>query len=215
MSLKTEAKLSILLACAGVLACDPAKKVENAQEQQQKVAIQAQEQRAELAREHTQEAAGLTQEQRKERADLEQKQHETVVEQQREAVKLGTDQIQERNRVETDIAQDSINARNSMNKASADLDKQREDVQSRSRERLNKINARVITITTKAQNAPAPEKSGVSQALDGFHETRAAAERDIAALATVAAANFKHAEKAVERTLASLEKKLDSAENKL
>ena len=215
MSLKTEAKLSILLACAGVLACDPAKKVENAQQEQQKVAIQANEQRAELAREHTQQAAELTQEQRKERADLEQKQHEAVVDQQREAVKLGTEQIEERNRVESKIAEKAIDARSDMNKASADLDQQRQDIQSRSRERLNKINARVLTITTKAQNAPAEERSGVNEALAGFPEARAAAERDIEALATVAAANFKRAEKSIDQELAQLEKKVDRAENKL
>jgi len=215
MSLKTEAKLSILLACAGLFACDPAKKVENAQEQEQKVAAEAAEKRAELTREHVQEAAKLSEEQRKERADLEQKQRETVVDEQKDAVKLGTDQINERNRAESKIAKDSIEARNDLNKASAELDQKRQDLQSRSRERLSKINTRATTIVSKAETKPAPEKNGVTQVLTDFPAARDAAERDIEALSTVAAENFKRAEKAVDQELAKLEKTLDRAENKL
>ena len=215
MSLRKEAKLSILLACAGVFACDPAKKVENAQQDQQKVAMEANEKRAELSREHTQEAAELTQEQRQQRADLEKQQHEAVVDQQRDAVKLGTEQINERSKVESKIADDSIEARSRMNKASAELDQQRQDMQSRSRERLSKINLRATDITTKAQTAPAEGRTHVNQALAGFQEARATAERDIEALSTVAAENFRRAEKTVDTQLAQLEKKLDRAENKL
>jgi hypothetical protein len=215
MSLKREAKFSILLACAGVFACDPAKKVENAQHDQQKVAMEATEKRAELSREHTQEAAELTQEQRRERADLEQKQHEAVVDQQREAVQLGTEQINERSRVESQIADDAIEARNRLNHASAELDQKRQDIQSRSRARLSKIAARATDITNKAQAAPAEGRNGVNQALTGFDEARAMAERDIEALSTVAAQNFRRAEKTLDQQLATLEKKLDRAESKL
>jgi hypothetical protein len=215
MSLNRGAKLSILLACAGVFGCDPAKKVESAQQDQQKAAIEANEKRAELSREHTQEAAELTQEQRQQRADLEQRQHEAVVGQQREAVQLGTEQINERSRVESQIADDSIEARSRLNKASSELDQKRQDIQSRSRERLSKINTRANEIATKAQTAPAVGRNGVNQALTGFQETRAMAERDIEALSTVAAENFKRAEKTVDQELAQLEKKLDSAQNKL
>jgi hypothetical protein len=208
MSLNRGAKLSILLACAGVFGCDPAKKVESAQQDQQKAAIEANEKRAELSRE-------LTQEQRQQRADLEQRQHEAVVGQQREAVQLGTEQINERSRVESQIADDSIEARSRLNKASSELDQKRQDIQSRSRERLSKINTRANEIATKAQTAPAEGRNGVNQALTGFQETRAMAERDIEALSTVAAENFKRAEKTVDQELAQLEKKLDSAQNKL
>jgi hypothetical protein len=215
MSLKKEATLSLLLVCAGALACDPAKKVENAQQDQQKVAMEANEKRAELSRQHTQQAAELTQEQRQQRADLEKEQHGTAVDQQREVVKLGTEQINERSKVESQIADDAIEARNRMNKASAELDQKRQDIQSRSRARLSKISTRATDITTKAQTAPAAERSGVDQALSGFQEARAMAERDIEALSTVAAENFQRAQKTVDQELAQLEKKLDRAENKL
>ena len=215
MSLKPEAKLAVLLACAGLMACDPAKKVENAQEEQQKVAVEATEKRADLTREQTNEAAALVKDQREERADLEQKQRDTMVGEQKEAVKLGTEQINERTKVEGEIAKDSAEANKELNKATAQLDEKRQELQSKARARLEKITARASNITTKSQTAKPDEKTHVSQVLTGFAEAKATAERDIEALATVAAENFKRAEKAVDNALASLEKKLDKAEDKL
>lgn len=215
MSLKTEATLSALLACAGLLACNPAAKVERAEEQQQKVAAEATEQRAELNREQQKEAADLVQEQRKERADIEQNAREQNIEQQKEAVKVGTDQIQERARLEQNIAKDQAEATGELNKATADLDKQRADLQGKSRERLQKIDARANTLTSRTQSAPPSERTHALQAMSGYPEARATAERDIEALSTVTAANLKRAEKTVDNELAKLEQKLDRVEDKL
>ena len=215
MSLKTEATLSALLACAGLFACNPAAKVERAEEQQQKVAAEATEQRAELNREHQKEAADLVQEQRKERADIEQNAREQNIEQQKEAVKVGTDQIQERARLEQDIAKDQAQATGELNKATAELDRQRADLQGKSRERLQKIDARANTLTSRTQSAPPSERTQALQAMSGFPEARATAERDIEALSTVTAANIKRAEKTVDNELAKLEQKLDRVEDKL
>ena len=215
MSLKTEAKLSILLACAGLFACNPAAKVERAQEEQQKVAAEATEQRAELNREHRDEAAELTQEQRQERAELDQKARDKMINEQREAVKVGTDQMQERARLEAKLADKSNEANTDLSKASAELDQQRQQVQSRSRERLQKIDARATTLSSRAQTAEAKEKVSATEALSGFPSERETAERDIEALSTVTAANLKRAEKTVDNELAKLEKRLDRVEDKL
>lgn len=215
MSLKTEAKLSILLACAGLFACNPAAKVEQAQQEQAKVAAEATEKRAELNREQREEAAKLIEEQRKERADIDQNAREQNVDQQKEALNVGTDQMKERANVEQEIAKDQAEANKDLTKATAELDKQRADLQSKSRERLLKIDARANTLTARTQTAEAKEKVQANQALAGFPEQRAAAERDIEALTSVTAANLKRAEKAVDGTLANLEKKLDRVEDKL
>jgi hypothetical protein len=215
MSLNTKAMLSGLLACAGLVACNPAAKVEKAQEEQQKAAAEAAEKRAELNRQQQQEAADLVQEQRKERADLEQNAREQNIDQQREAVNVGTDQMQERARLEQDIAKDQGEANRDLAQANAELDRQRADLQGRSRERLLKIDARANTLSARTQQAQPNEKVHAQQALTGFTEERAAAEHDIEALSTVTAANLKRAEKAVDSTLAKLEKKLDRVEDRL
>jgi hypothetical protein len=215
MSLRTGAKLSILFAIAGVAACDPAAKVERAQEQEQKVANETAEKRAELSREHREEAADMVKDQREERADLDQKSRETVMDQQKDAVKLGTEQIQERAKLENTQAEKANEAQKDLNKATAELDQERVKLQSRSRERLEKINTRASSITTRAQTAKPEEKTIIDRALAGFPVARDAAERDIEALSTVAAQNLKRAEKAVDNELAKLEKKLDRAEDKL
>jgi hypothetical protein len=215
MSLKTAAKLSILCALAGVAACDPAAKVERAQEQEQKVANETAEKRAELSREHRDEAADMVKDQRQERADLDQKSRETVLGEQKEAVKLGTEQIQERARLENKQAEKANEARNDLNQASAELDQQRIKLMGRERERLDKINTRVSSITTRAQGVKPEDKTVIDRELSGFPEARDAAERDIEALTTVTAQNLKRAEKAVDTQLAKLEKKLDRAEDKL
>jgi hypothetical protein len=215
MSLNTKATLSTLLACAGLVACNPAAKVEQAQEQQQKAAAEAAEKRAELNRQHQEQAAELVQEQRKERAEIEQNTREQNIEQQREAVTVGTDQMQERARLEQDIAKEQSQANRDLAQANAELDRQRADLQGRSRERLLKIDARANTLSARTQQAQGNEKVQAQQALTGFPEERAAAERDIEALSTVTAANLKRAEKAVDTTLAKLEKKLDRVQDRL
>lgn len=215
MSLNTEATLSALLACAGLFACTPAAKVEQAQEQQQKVAAEATEQRAELNREQQQQAADLVQEQRKERAEQEQKARAENIDQQREAVQVGTEQIQERAKLEQDIAKEQAEANRDLAKASADLDKQRADLQGRSRERLHKIDARANTLSARTQSADGTGRTQAQQAMAGFPEERAAAEHDIEALSTVTAANLKRAEKTIDTNLAKLEKKLDRVEDRL
>jgi DNA repair exonuclease SbcCD ATPase subunit len=215
MSLKTEAKLSLLLACAGLFACTPAAKVEQAQEEQQKVAAEATEKRAELNRVQRDEAAELIQEQRKARAEIDQNARAENIDQQKEAVKVGTDQIQERAKVEQDIAKDTAEANGELAKASAELDQKRTEVQGRSRERLQKIDARANTLSSRTQTAEPGEKVQATQAMTGFPEARATAERDIEALSSVTAANLKRAEKAVDGELAKLEKKLDRVEDKL
>ena len=81
---------------------------------------------------------------------------------------------------------------------------------------LTLASALPLTVAScRTQTAPADERNGVTQALTGFQEARAMAERDIEALSTVAAENFRRAEKTVDQELAQLEKKLDRAENKL
>lgn len=215
MSLKTGAKLSILFAIAGVAACDPAAKVERAQEQEQKVANETAEKRAELSREHREEAADMVKDQRQERADIDQKSRDTVMDQQKDAVKLGTEQIQERAKLENTQAEKANEAQNDMNKATAELDQERVKLQSRSRERLQKINTRASSISTRAQTAKPEDKTVIDRELAGFPVARDTAERDIEALSTVTAQNLKRAEKAVDSELAKLEKKLDRAEDKL
>jgi len=215
MSLKTGAKLSILVAIAGVTACDPAAKVERAQEQEQQVAAEAQEKRAEIARQHREQAAEVVNDQRQERAELDQKSRETMIGEQKEAVKLGTEQIQERAKVENDIAEKSSDAQRKMNEATAELDEKRVKLLSRSRERLDKINTRASSITTRAQAAKVEDKTVIDRELSGFPAERDNAERDIEALSTVTAANLKRAEKTVDSQLAKLEKRLDRAEDKL
>jgi hypothetical protein len=215
MSLKTGAKLSILFALAGVVACDPAAKVERAQEQEQKVANETAEKRAELSREHREEAADMVKDQRQERADIDQKTRDTVIDQQKDAVKLGTEQIQERAKLENQQAEKANEVQKDMNKATAELDQERIKLQSRSRERLQNINTRASSISTRAQTAKPEDKSVIDRELAGFPVARDAAERDIEALSTVAAQNLKRAEKTVDNELAKLEKKLDRAEDKL
>lgn len=215
MSLKTGAKLSFLVAIAGLAACDPVAKVERAQEQEQKVAAEAQEKRAEISREHREEAAEMVKDQRMERADIDQKTRETVIEEQKEAVKLGTEQIQERAKVENTIAEKQNEAKRDLSKATAELDQERIKLLSRTRERLEKISTRATSITTRAQAAKVEDRTAIDRELSGFPAAREAAERDIEALNTVAAENLKRAEKAVETNLAKLEKKLDRAEDRL
>jgi hypothetical protein len=215
MSLKTGAKLSILCAIAGLAACDPAAKVERAQEQEQKVANETAEKRAELSREHREQAAEMVNDQRQERADLDQKSRETVLGEQKEAVKLGTEQIQERAGLENKQAEKANEVKHDLNQATAELDQERIKLMSRSRERLEKINSRATSIGTRAQAVKPEDKTVIDRELSGFPAAREAAERDIEALSTVAAQNLKRAEKAVETELAKLEKKLDRAEDKL
>jgi hypothetical protein len=215
MSLKTGAKLSILFAIAGVAACDPAAKVERAQEKEQKVVNETAEKRAELSREHREEAADMVKDQRQERADIDEKSRAAVIDQQKEAVQLGTEQIQERAKLENKQAEKANDVRNDLNKATAELDHERINLQSRSRERLQKINTRASSITTRAQTAKPEDKSVIDRELATFPAARDDVERDIEALSTVAAQNLKRAEKAVEGELAKLEKKLDRAEDKL
>ena len=215
MSLKTGAKLSILFAIAGVAACDPAAKVERAQEQEQKVANETTDKRAELTREHRDEAAEMVKDQRQERAQLDQKARETVIGEQKEAVQLGTEQIQERAKLENAQAEKANDAKAKVNEATAELDQQRVKLQSRSRERLDKINTRATAISTRSQTAKPEDKTVIDRELSSFPAAREAAERDIEALSTVTAQNIKRAEKAVDTELAKLEKKLDRAEDKL
>jgi hypothetical protein len=215
MSLKTAAKLSILCALAGVAACDPAAKVERAQEQEQKVANETAEKRAELTREHREEAADMVKDQRQERADLDQKSRETVLGEQKDAVKLGTEQIQERAKLENKQAEKANDATNDLSHATAELDQERLKLMNRSRERLEKINTRATSINTRAQSAKVDDKTVIDRELSGFPTARDAAERDIEALSTVTAQNLKRAEKAVDSELAKLEKKLDRVEDRL
>jgi hypothetical protein len=215
MSLKAGTKLSILFAIAGLAACDPAAKVERAQEQEQKVAAETADKRAELSREHREEAADMVKDQQQERADIDQKSRETVIGEQKKAVQLGTEQIQERAKLENKQAEKANDVNADLSKASAELDQERVKLLSRSRERLDKINTRANSISTRAQTAKTENKTVIDRELSGFPVAREAAERDIEALSTVAAQNLKRAEKAVDSELAKLEKKLDRAEDKL
>ena len=89
------------------------------------------------------------------------------------------------------------------------------DIMKDSRDELRDLDERVQKLQNKAQGATVEEKNHVATALTGWTSKREAAERDIEALKSVAAANLNRAKETVKKELSSLDKTLDKAESAL
>jgi hypothetical protein len=206
---------SLLLATSGFVACDADKKLETAKAEQNEVARKAALDSAELQRKQMSEAQALANDQRKEVNEERRDVNAVAVEQQKDARELGAEQAKDRADLARENRDDALDARTNVAVAQAGVEKDRNAMTEKPRDRLVKLDARASGIKQRSIAKGASAESDMRNALVGFERERMIAEREVEALRTTAAKDMRVAERSVEVKLDALERTLDRLEKQI
>lgn len=215
MTNKTHVTLGLALSLGAMVGCDPTKQLQNAKEERAETVREVRKDQAELQREQVEEAAKLAKKQEiantHEAKDLGQELNDQALAADKLALEQGKDQAKLDAKANEKIGE----ANAEVHEAAVKVEGKRADIVAKERERLSKIEARASELRAKAAEKSRDVEAKVDAQLTGFDTAWKDAETDLGALEQVAAANLDRSKSALEKKLATLEKRLDRADDAL
>jgi hypothetical protein len=215
MTNKTHVTLGLALSLGAMVGCDPTKQLQSAKEERAETVREVQKDQAELQREQVEEAAKLARKQEiantGEAKDIGRELNDQALAADKLALEQGKDQVNLDAKANEKIAE----ANAEVHEAAVKVEGKRADIVAKERERLSKIEARANELRSKAAEKSRDVEAKVDAQLTGFETAWKDAETDLGALEQVAAANLDRSKNALEKKLATLEKRLDRADDAL
>lgn len=206
---------TLALAISGLVACDSGKKLDAARAEQSETARKAANDSAELQRKQTAEVAALASAQHKEVTEERREVNAVAAEQRDDARELGADQAKERADLARDIRHDALDVQAKVAKAADGVDSNRNDLTTKARERLAKLDARATDLKQQSVGKGASTVNDANRVLADYDRARNVVVLEVDALPTTAAKDVGAAERGVEAKLDALEKILDRLDKKI